>query len=700
MSLEAQFKGAGIGRVLIVDDDLSQAVDLASLDEHGNGVVISQVLADPDHEYTFALDEELERLGLPYENRIDRLAALRNPDVRALAHEVLRSAFERAISHRADLRAPLEKIKGWLTVEDVELEEWSDVRDLPEADRYDLLVVDYFLMDNDPQATYRLIREFKQAHAERAHPLLVILMSSDIGAIRGHFEDIRDACEISASRFRILAKPVVANPDSDDDVKEKWLRALQQLAAERPLVVPIENFVDAWKKSLEAAARQMVRRLYDLDASAFALLSATASQDSMKIEEYLADALSRRVSAEAEEHGFPFAEIDSLQQALTDAHTTIGPTIDQGVEVRHAQRAIRCLMSDVVWHRRPWWQPSSRPPRPLAALATEAALASVDGAPLAAQEAQAEAAVEIAGDMPTINGENPVAERLAAPEVVAPAAPHPAHTEERLTWMKRHIRFGTILREKVGGGRYFVNLTQACDVQSEELKGVANVHYLLIQGSKFPVDRVALGEKLFDSPYYCDDIDSDDFFALQWRLRQPFTPSMATLLETLEDYDWVGQLRSDSAYAVLSKYVSQASRVAQIRMPKIFRYAASVYHKQAAGWVKQDIDHPVEASAWQPDKKRWRIQFSVADARALLPLLSGVADAKKPELVSELVSGVEVSSGSTFSSKPIKTTGALLMRLDASAELDGAVLVEEISKEGKASKLPVGATLIVTRALA
>ncbi|MFC7519397.1 hypothetical protein ACFQS6_02050 [Xanthomonas populi] len=77
---------------------------------------------------------------------------------------------------------------------------------------------------------------------------------------------------------------------------------------------------------------------------------------------------------------------------------------------------------------------------------------------------------------------------------------------------------------------------------------------------------------------------------------------MAKLLETLEDYNWVGQLRSDTAYAVLSKYVSQASRVAQIRMLKVYRYSASVYHKQATGWVQKDVNEPIEASAWQTEK--------------------------------------------------------------------------------------------------
>ncbi|MFA1722587.1 hypothetical protein [Xanthomonas campestris] len=688
--MNAHFQSAGIGRVLMVDDDLSRTVDLASLDRHGQGVVISDILADANHDYTFALDDELQRLGLPNESRDDRLAALKDPEVRALAHEVLRGAYERAMTDREALREPLDKIKEWLTVEGIELEEWTEARALPEADRYDLLVVDYFLMDNDPQATYELIRQFKQAHADRECPLLVILMSSDIGAIRGHFEDIRDKCEISASRFRILAKPVIANPDSDEDVKQKWLRALQQLATERPLVMPIERFVEAWETSLNKAAKQMVRRLYDLDASAFALLSATASQDSMKLEEYLADVLSRRVSAEAEEHGFPFAEIDALRQALNDAQSTIGPTIDQGVEVRHAQRAIRSLMSDVAWHRRPWWEPAARPPRPADAAPVDPVVAPDDAARAAGEELPAEVSGEIGKNAPAADAEAP--EAATAP-AGAPEAPHPAHTEDRLVWMKRHIRFGTILREREGAKRYFVNLTQACDVQSEKLNNLAEVHYLLMRGRKLAVDKVTASEKLFESEYYCENLESDEFFALQWQLRQPSTPSMASLLENLEHYEIVGQLRSDAAYAVLAKYVSQASRVARIRTPKIYRYSVEVYQKQAQGWVQQAVE--AEASAWQNDKK-WRIQFAVTEARKLLPHFNGVNDARRAEIVTELVRGVEVKVGAPFASKLIRDT-VTLVRVDASTDADVAALADRFNGDTNHGRAAVGATLIATQ---
>lgn len=95
--------------------------------------------------------------------------------------------------------------------------------------------------------------------------------------------------------------------------------------------------------------------MYDLDASALAMLAATARDDSMTVEEYAADVLARRVIAETEQEGFPFNELRNLQVALKSAVSNL--SIDQGVELRHAQHAVRSLMNDIVWRRPGWWEP-------------------------------------------------------------------------------------------------------------------------------------------------------------------------------------------------------------------------------------------------------------------------------------------------------------------------------------------------------
>jgi hypothetical protein len=648
MNMAQSLQDALITRALLVDDDLSTNIDINDLSANGGDLDLAAILSDGNHDITCDLDGILTDLGLPHASALDRVSALKTSDVRDRVDPLLKDAFERAQAQRAGLRAPLDKIKQWVTSgTHVTLEEWTGPKVLPAAERFDLLIIDYFLVGNSAEATIRIIREFKAAHADQPHPLLVILMSSDIHAIEQNFESIRDSCEISASRFRILAKPVQANPDDEATVKEKWIRALSQLASERALVAPIENFVKAWERSLGDACKQMVQRLYDMDASAFALIAATAQRDSMSIEEYLADVLSRRISAECEEKSFPFSEIESLENALESAKARLSPTINQGVEVRHAQHAIRSLMSDVVWHRREWWEPRSAIPEPAVNTGAEPQL----------------------------------------------------QTAERLAWMKRYVRFGTILREKQGSQRFFVNLTQACDVQSERLCDLETVNYLLMRGEKLAIDRVTPGEKSFDSPYYCNDLSSDEFFTFHWRLRQPHTPSMATMLNDLEAYEIVGQLRSDSSYAVLAKYVSQASRVAQIRMPKVYRYSVLLCKKQAEGaWVSIPLGVPIEASAWQRDEKYWRLQFTVDMARKLLPHLQDISGVDRDRLIGTLIDGVKVETktGAPLHVKAIDRCPVILGRVDGKVAYDERETLAAITS--LANNVAIGSSAIVTYA--
>lgn len=701
MSANAALRAAQVARVLLVDDDLARTVSLADLDVHGEGARYSQVLADADHDFSVALDALLAEHRLPATSSADRLAGLSNAAVLGASPAPLRAAYQRAIEQRTEQRQPLAKIKAWIEEGGgVVVDEWTESRDLPGSDRYDLLVVDYYLVNHDPTATIQLINRLKDLHANQPRPLLVILMSSNIADIERDFEKIRDQCQMSASRFRILAKPVTTNQDAEAVVREKWFRALRQLASERSVVAPIEAFVKAWEHSLRDAATQMIERLYDMDASAFALLAATADQDSMTIEEYLADVLARRISAATEEKSFPFNEIAALQASLEAAKTMIGPTIDQGVEVRHAQRAIRGLMSDVVWHRPPWWRPRSAAPAIVAPMA--ASMADGTSSPEAVATPQVPAVGEGDAAIPSVAEDQPSANAGPVPDAPPAAAENPGRTEERLKWLKRNVRFGTVLRMRSNRERFIVNLTQACDIQSEKLANVGEVNYLFLQGKRFPVDRVAVGEKLFDSPYYREESEDDDFFTLQWRLRQPFTPPIGELLDELENYEIVGQLRSESAYAILAKYMSQATRVAQLRMPKMYRYEISVYHKQADdSWRSQALAQPIEASAWQKDNSDWRLQFTVDAATALLPSLSGIDAARRDQFVAALTSGlkVESKSGTDLYAREIGETTILLIRVDGKAEYDASVLSGRIASTERGKAATAGATAIVARAL-
>ncbi|ARZ73031.1 hypothetical protein CCR98_02170 [Stenotrophomonas sp. WZN-1] len=75
----------------------------------------------------------------------------------------------------------------------------------------------------------------------------------------------------------------------------------------------------------------MELRLLDLDGSAFAVLEATAKEDSMEIEEYLSDLLSRRVTAEAEERGDVLRSVKALQSAMDNDRDKIMPILNRGL---------------------------------------------------------------------------------------------------------------------------------------------------------------------------------------------------------------------------------------------------------------------------------------------------------------------------------------------------------------------------------
>jgi len=666
---------AGVTRILMVDDDLRAEPTLQEVNECARLAPdkIENVLKDTTHEATERLIELLDQDGLPHATLTELFQGLAIERIRVQCPADLREPYDQARGNLLGFQQPLDKIRSWVSAPGkIELTPWPNIREFAASEFYDLLIVDYYLTENQAAPTRAFIRKMLERHKEREHPLLVILMSSDKGGVTNDLSIIRDEVGASASRFRILVKPSASNTEPEPVVKERWLQALTQLANERALIQPIEGFVNAWKQSLLKATDTIIKRLYELDASAFSILSATANADSMSIEEYMADVLAKRVSAETEENSEVSSHTLALQKALSASASTVSPTINQGVEIKDAQHAIRRLMSDVVWHRTPWYQPQSALP----ARAKSPADADESGTANAAevrtatddmQQPEATAHVVEVGDSlpaavtengipisveteiaaaaanePPVNVETELAASIIS-ETAPTAAPDQSElltgiTEDRLIWMKRHLRFGTILREKYGRMRYFVNVTQACDVQNVRLNAADAYHYLFVRGEKRAVDRVAVGEKVFESPYYAQSSTIDNFFSFHWNLRQPFTPSMTEVLDHLDDYTIEGQLRNESAYAVLAKFLSQASRVALLRMPKIYRCPVYVLHKHEDVWKLYNFanDEQVYASCWEKRPGMWCSQFQLDDAYRIVCSIPGLSDGIQARSVAAL----------------------------------------------------------------
>lgn len=720
MSVTELLVGAGVTRILMVDDDLRAAPTLADVNAcapsaQGN---VQAILQDPDHEATECLVNLLREKGHPHDTLEDLFQGLADKHIRGQCPDDLRKPYENAQTDLNGFRAPLEKIQSWVKAPGrIELTAWPEIRELEVDQFYDLLIVDYYLTENEAEPTRAFIKKMISKHKDLGQPLLVILMSTNKDGVRNDLSIIRDEVGASASRFRILVKPSGAHAEPEPVVKEKWTQALTQLANERKLIRPIEEFIHAWEKGLMKATASIVKRLYELDASAFAILSATASADSMSVEEYMADVLAKRVSAETEEHSEVSIHTVALQQALSDSASSVGPTINQGVEIKDAQHAIRRLMSDVVWHRTPWHQPKAElPAKGKVPVDAEKPEAEIDPPPAPATDAelpvsadQSDATRALMPPALAQQGGAALSEvHSAAPETIAeairPAAVAEAErltgvTEDRLVWMKRNVRFGTVLREKYGLQRYYVNITQACDVQNVRFDAAADYHYLFIRGEKLAVDRVSLGEKIFESPYYAQNSNIDEFYSFHWNLRQPFTPSMTEMLDQLDDYSIEGQLRNESAYAVLAKFLSQASRVALLRMPKIYRCPIYTMHREKDGWTPYTFDGAAEvyASCWERKPGTWCSQFQLDDAYRIVSTIKGIAPDIQAKSVAALGQSTQSDLKKGHAIKKLGGNRVYLVRLKTDADLDINTVIGEIASHPNLKDAKVGDIAVVVR---
>lgn len=734
MSVIERLTTAGVTRILMVDDDLRPEPSLQEVNECARLTQdkIEDVLKDTDHEATEELIELLASAGLPHSNVAELFEGLAVASIRQQCSPDLRVPYEEARDNLSGFQEPLNKIRSWIEAPSrIELTPWSSIRELAAGEFYDMLIVDYYLTENQAAPTRAFISKILERHKEQENPLLVILMSSDKGGVTNDLSIIRDEVGASASRFRILVKPSGSNTEPEPVVKERWIQALTQLATERALIQPIEGFVNAWKQSLTKATDTIIKRLYELDASAFSILSATANADSMSIEEYMADVLAKRVSAETEENSEVSEHTLALQKALAGSASTVGPTINQGVEIKDAQHAIRRLMSDVVWHRSPWHQPQSEPPAranpsanadaseamtptdttpALQSASEDASAADAVAAAVNTQEISIEAAAQVAtqarvADEVSIES----VAQIAGPEsnsVLATIVPEGGDveptgvTEDRLIWMKRHIRFGTVLREKSGRKRYFVNITQACDVQNVKLNVAAEYHYLFVRGEKLAVDRVALGEKVFESPYYAKSSSVDEFSSFHWNLRQPFTPSMTEVLDNLEGYTIEGQLRNESAYAILAKFLSQASRVALLRMPKIYRCPVYVFHREDGSWKLDELvnEEQIYASCWERKPGIWCSQFQLDDAYRIVSTIPQLSSSIQARSVAALGKSNSFNVTKGHSITKLDGDKTYLARLKPDADMEVGAVIKEISNHAAQKSAKNGDALIVIKA--
>jgi len=341
MNIAAKLAEAQITRVAIVDDDLSKRITSTDLQvESPHAAAALNDRTDPDR---VAYIDLLRREGHNPDALDDLAEPLAEEAIRNQAPARLRAAAEAVLAARTDRAEPVLRVITLLKelgITEANIHTYPTPR-LPHDAIYDLIIVDYFLVDTMTDATLPFIREVLDTHHEEDQPLQVILMSSHEARLKRDFKAIRPELKVSSSRMRIMEKP------STDTNLVSWRAALWQLASDRGDVVKLERFIEQTGTALTASAIATAGRLWELDLQAMDLLHELASKDNDDYVRYVEDAVSRRLLSSLEADGGMRPALQQLNEVLA-AHRTanlLSPT----AEIGDSRAAIYGLMHSMEW---------------------------------------------------------------------------------------------------------------------------------------------------------------------------------------------------------------------------------------------------------------------------------------------------------------------------------------------------------------
>ncbi len=341
MDLKKSLFDAKIIKIAIIDDDLSENIctaDLQTID--GDVAALLGDPHDPDYEAYIAI---LTSHGFNIDTIHDLATPLSHKYIRDEAPARLKDAVSKILDARHDSAAPVRRVQRLLLSAGVPEEniEYYSSPSIPEDKFYDLIIVDYYLVNNSNQQTLPFIDSVITAHKDCENPLQVILMSTHVAQLRAEFREIRPILKASSSRMRIMGKPM-----SDDDLIH-WKTALYQLASDRPFISAVENFVSETSKGLELAALDQAKKLWELDLQAMDILHETATLDNDDFCRYVEECLSRHLLTALESYTGIRNSLRALGDSLIAHRAT--KVIAPVAEIGDSRAAIRGLMRSMEW---------------------------------------------------------------------------------------------------------------------------------------------------------------------------------------------------------------------------------------------------------------------------------------------------------------------------------------------------------------
>ena len=343
MDLRKSLADARIIRVAIVDDDLSDRISSANLRQVD--ATLEDLLLDANDPDRQAYIATLHKLGYNPANlaNLDLAEPLSKQAVRDAAPKRLRKAAERILETRRGNAEPVERVKKLLIsfgIKKANIDVYDGI-ELPQEKHYDLIIVDYYLVNDSPDRTVPFIINLVSRHSGQSRPLQLIIMSYHVEGLKRDFRNLRPETQVSSSRMRIIAKP-----QSEAELAG-WKLTLEQLSTDRSHVPAIESFVKEAIGAMEHAVKVQSSNLWGLDLQAMKLLHETAMGDNDDFSRYVEECLSRYLLSQLEEY-------QKVRHALEQLHAQFqkngSPTfISSGAEIGDSRAAVRDVMTSMVW---------------------------------------------------------------------------------------------------------------------------------------------------------------------------------------------------------------------------------------------------------------------------------------------------------------------------------------------------------------
>ncbi|MEI7184832.1 hypothetical protein WCT96_15985 [Pectobacterium carotovorum] len=344
MNLTNSLSNAKITKIAIIDDDWKNTISFSDIEKEDYR--LSSKFVDIDDPLYSEIKNVINSAGFNIEPDCNSIPSfLLHDNVYSNLPEEIKNTINRIVEKKKGFKIPLELIKDILTqhgIDNSNIKTFSSREDIDFNEKFDLIFIDYFLHENDTKESKEIISSFIRSHQTANHPLLFVLMSSYESQLSKDFHDLRPSLSISSSRFRIMKKSVNA---SEID-KLEWMLAINQLVNERNLAPKIERFISLWQDKLQDATSRLQTSLWDLDADCIKILAETANADSLGLDKYITEILSRRLLAAMEEGIENDTNTNELSTELLSDKIFF-----PSYEIKDSRTFLRKLSTDLNWHK-------------------------------------------------------------------------------------------------------------------------------------------------------------------------------------------------------------------------------------------------------------------------------------------------------------------------------------------------------------